>query len=45
MQESTGLKLDWFDEISLFSIKKLNILLNSNLSRICPQIGNNDTGR
>ena len=26
-------------------IKKLNILLNCNLSRIFPQIGNNDTGR
>ena len=35
------LKPDWFDEISLFSIKKLNILLNINLSRIFPQIGNN----
>ena len=41
----SDLKPDWFDEISLFSIKKLNILLNINLSRIFPQIGNNDTGR
>ena len=40
MQELPG-----FDKISLFSIKKLNILLNSNLSRIFLQIGNNDTER
>ena len=45
MPESPGLKLDWFDEISLFSIKKLNVSLNINLLRIFPQISNNDTER
>ena len=45
MQESSGLKPDRFDEISLFSIKNLNNLLNSNLSRIFSQTGNNDTRR
>ena len=44
MQESPSLKPDWFDEISFFSIKKLNISLNNNPSRIFPQIGNGDTG-
>ena len=33
------------DEMSLFLIKKLNISLNSNLSNVFPQIGNNDTRR
>ena len=45
MQESPGLKPDWFDEISSFSIKNLNISTNINPSRIFPQIGNNDIGR
>ena len=44
IQESSGLKLHWSDEISLFSIKKLNITLKSNLSRNFPQIVNKDTG-
>ena len=45
MQESPGLKTAWFDEISLFSTKKLNILLKINLAKIFPQIGSNNTGR
>ena len=45
MQESPGLKADWPEEISLFSIKNSNISLNINLSRIFPQIGSSDTGR
>ena len=45
MQESPGLKLDWFDQISPFSVKNLNISLNINGSRVFLQIGSNDTGR
>ena len=45
MQETPGLKPDWLEEMSLFSIKKSNISLNINLSRIFPQIGGSDTGR
>ena len=45
MQESPDLKPDWFDEISLFSIKDLNISINLNRSRFFPQIRNNDTRR
>ena len=45
VQESRGLKPDWFDEIRSFSIKSLNILSNINSSRIFLQIGKKDTGR
>ena len=45
IQESPGLKPDWMEEISLFSIKNSNISLNINLSRIFPHIGSSDTGR
>ena len=44
MQESPGLKPDWLREMSLFSIKNWNNLLNINLSRVLPQIGSSDTG-
>ena len=44
-QESPGLKPDWFDRISSFSMKNLNISSKINRSRIFPQIGSNDTGR
>ena len=45
IQESPGLKPDWQEEISLFSIKNLSISLNINLSRFFPHIGSSDTGR
>ena len=45
MQESPGLKPDWFDQINPFSVKNLNISLNINGSRVFLQIGSNDTGR
>ena len=44
MQESPGLKSDWFDETSLLSIKNLNISLKSNLSNFF-QTGSNKNGR
>ena len=45
IQESPGLKPDWFEEIKLFSIRNLNISLNISLSNIFPQIGSNETGQ
>ena len=45
IQESSSLKPDWLEEISLFAIKNSNISLNINLSRIFPHISRNDTGR
>ena len=44
IQESLGLKPNWLEEISLFSIKIWNISLNINLSRIFQHIGSSDTG-
>ena len=45
MQESLGLKPDWFGEIRLFSSKKLSTSLKIVLSKNSPYIGNNKTGR
>ena len=45
IQESPGLKPDWFEEMKLFSIRNLDISLNISLSSIFPQIGSNETGR
>ena len=55
MQESPGLKPDWFGEIRLkpdwfgeirlFSSKKLNSSSKISLSKIFPHIGSNETGQ
>ena len=45
IQESLGLKPDWFEEINLFSTRDLNISLNISHSSIFPQIGSNETGQ
>ena len=45
MQESLGLKPDWFGEIRLFSSKKLNTSLKIVLSKNFPYIGSNEAGR
>ena len=42
IQESSGLKPDWFLDIKLFSMKNSNILSYNNLSKILPAIGSND---
>ena len=43
IQESSGLKPDWFEEIKLFSLRNLNISLNISHSNIFLQIGSNKT--
>ena len=45
MQESTGLKPDWFLGIKLFSMKNSNIQSYNNLSKILPAIRSNGIGR
>ena len=45
MQESLGLKPDWFWEINLFLIKNSNISLESILSKILPVMGSKEIGR
>ena len=45
MQESLGLKPDWFGEIRLFSSKKLSTSLKIVLSKNSAYIGKNKTGR
>ena len=44
MQESPGLNPDCFWDIKPFSMKKENILLYNNLSKIFPHIGRRETG-
>ena len=45
MQESPGLNTDWFGQTRLFSNKNLNSSLKTNLSKMLPQIGGNETER
>ena len=45
IQESPGLKPDWFLDIKLFSMKNSSILSYNNLTKILPAIGSNDIGR
>ena len=45
MQESPGLKPDWFVVLSLLSRKNLTILLEISLSKILQQTGSKDTER
>ena len=45
MQESPGLKPDWYLDIKLFSMKNSNILSYNNLSQILPAIGSNNIGQ
>ena len=42
-QESDGLNPDWL-ELRILSSRSLNIELNSNFSKIFPQIGKRETG-
>ena len=44
MQESPGLKPDWFWDIKSFSMKKENILLDNKRSRLFLHIGRKGTG-
>ena len=44
IQESPGLKPDWFVEIRWFVMKKLNISLYKRRSNIFPQIGRSEIG-
>ena len=44
MQESPGLKPDWFWDIKSFSMKNENISLYNNLSRTSPHIWKRETG-
>ena len=44
MQESPGLKPDWFWDIKSFSMKKENISIYNNLSRTFPHIERRETG-
>ena len=45
VQESPGLKPDWFYGIRLFSVKNLNILSYNNLSNILLDTGSKEMGR
>ena len=45
MQESPGLKPDWFGDIKLFLVKNLNMLLFNNLSNILPETGSKEIGQ
>ena len=45
MQESPGLKPDWFYDIKLFLVKNLNVLSHNNLSNILPETDSKEIGR
>ena len=45
IQESPGLKPDWFLDVKLFFMKNSNILSHNNLSKILPVIESNDIVR
>ena len=44
MQESPGLNPDWFWDFKRLSMKKENISLYNNFSKIFPHIGRGETG-
>ena len=45
IHKTPSFRPDWFEEIILFYVRNLNILLNMSLSSVFPQIGSNETGR
>ena len=45
IQESPGLKPDWFVEIRRFVVKKLNISSYEKRSNIFPHLGRNEIGQ
>ena len=45
VQNSSGLKPDWFWDIKLFSVKNLNIVSYNNLSNILSEIYSKEMGR